>query len=52
MKDALKVVGAGTLMVSAVVGGVLLFLVGSHLLLGAILFGVPLGVGFGILAVK
>jgi hypothetical protein len=52
MKEALKVIGAGTLIVSAIIGGVLLFLVGGHLVLGLILFGVPNVIGLGALAVK
>lgn len=40
----------GTLTVSGLVGALLLFFVGGHLILGAVLLGVPLAALFGGLA--
>jgi hypothetical protein len=51
-EEAIRIATVGTLVVSAVVGATVLFMVGGHLILGGLLFGVPFAVGAGILIVK
>jgi hypothetical protein len=52
MKEYVQIGVAGVLILSALVGSFLVFLMGEHFLVGAILLGVPLCVFFGGLAVK
>jgi hypothetical protein len=52
MKEYVQIAVTGALIVSGLVGALLIFFMGTHLLLGSILLGVPLCALFGGLAVK
>jgi hypothetical protein len=52
VKEGLKIVGAGTLIVSGIVGAILLLFVGQHQVVGSVMLGVPCIVLFGGLATQ
>ena len=52
MKDLLKIVVAGSLILSAITGTALVFLIGGHIALGCALMAPPAITGLGILATK